>query len=63
MQTFRANKMSQDFRQYQEGGESEERVGAAKFGEVALTFILSTPDPINYTYYTELLGECHEEGI
>ena len=52
MQTFRANKMSQDFRQYQEGGESEERVGAAKFGEVAITFRLCTPDPINYTYYS-----------
>ena len=38
----------------------EERVNnelkLANFGEVATVLILSTPDPSNYAYYTELPG-------
>ena len=36
------------------------KVELTKFGEVAIAFRLSTPDPNNYTYYTELPSECHE---
>lgn len=52
---------------FETAAEKEERVKKevelAKFGEVAIAFRLSSPDPNSYTYYTELPGECHDEGI
>lgn len=51
---------------FETAAEKEERVKKemelTKFGEVAIAFRLSTPDTSNYTYYTEVPGECHEEG-
>ena len=51
---------------FETAAEREERVKKemelTKFGEVAIAFRLSTPDTGNYTYYTEVPGECHEEG-
>ena len=52
---------------FETAAEKEERmkkeVELAKFGEVAIAFRLSSPDPHSYTYYTELPGECHDEGV
>ena len=52
---------------FETAAEREERVKKevelTRFGEVAIAFRLSTPDTSNYTYYTEVPGECREESI